>query len=58
MENSFFEVNDSESDSILKGSASCLVAIMFLPVAGSFESLKAGVGAIFVEFVEIEEVGS
>jgi hypothetical protein len=52
-----FEVNGSESDSILEVRASCLVAVIFLPVAEFFETLNAAVGGILVEFVEIKEIG-
>jgi len=42
-----FEVNGLESDLKLETSASCLVVVIFLPVAEFFEILNAGVGAIF-----------
>ena len=52
-----FEVNGSENDSKLETNASCLIVVIFLSVVEFFETLNAGVGAIFVEFVEIEEIG-
>ena len=52
-----FEVNGSENDSKFEINASCLIAIIFLSVAEFFETLNVLVGAIFVEFVEIEETG-
>jgi hypothetical protein len=50
-----FEVNGPENDSKLETNVSCLIAVILFSVDESFETLNADVGAIFVEFVEIEE---